>query len=108
MAQDLTITIPNNEHVHQIEEEHTVAYITTAERIGMEKGYEQGMQKGIEKGIEKGLAYERTLLKSLLIRRFGHLSSSTISTLEQADHDILLSWGEKILDAKTIKDVFGE
>ena len=103
---DWVLTLPKelgihyNEYLHQIEEEHTVAYITTAERIGMEKGYEQG--------VEKGLTYERALLKSLLTRRFGHLSSNTISTLEQADHDTLLSWGEKILDAKTIKDVFGE
>lgn len=81
-----------------------MAYITTAERIGMERGYEQGM----EKGIEKGIAYERRLLNKLLIHRFGVLSSDTARKLKQADPDTLLQWGEKALDAKTIKEVFGE
>ena len=30
-------------------------YITTAERIGMEKGMEIGMEKGMEIGMEKGM-----------------------------------------------------
>ena len=101
---DWVLTLPKdlairyNDYIHQIEEEYAVTYITTAERIGMEKGYQEGM--------EKGLTYERTLLNRLLTRRFGHLPSDAIRRLEQADPDTLLLWGEKILDAKTIKDVF--
>ena len=105
---DWVLTLPKdlairyNEYIYQIEEEYTVVYITTAERIGIEKGYQQGM----EKGIEKGIIYERTLLNRLLTRRFGQLPSDTIRRLEQAGPDTLLSWGEKILDAKTIEEVF--
>ena len=62
----------------------------------------------MEKGIEKGLGYERALVNKLLVRRFGDLSSSILQKLEQADPNTLLSWGEKILDAKTIEEVFGE
>ena len=111
---DWVLTLPKglairyNDYIHQIEEERAVAYITTAERIGMEKGYEQGMQQGMQQGIEKGLAYERTLLNRLLTRRFGNLSSDARRKLEQADPDTLLSWGDKVFDAKTIEDVFGE
>ena len=73
-----------------------MAYITTAERIGMEKGMKEGIQ------------YERTLVGKLLTRRFGDLSSDVRCRLEQADPDTLLLWGDKIFDAKTIEDVFVE
>ena len=39
-----------NEQIQQLEEEQTVSYITSAERIGMKKGYEQGIQQGIQQG----------------------------------------------------------
>ena len=95
------LAIRYNNYIHQIEEERTVAYITTAERIGMEKGYEQGMQQGTLEG-------EKLLLTKQLNRRFAHLSSVYVAKIKSADAETLLVWGEKILDAKTIEDVFGE
>jgi hypothetical protein len=103
---DWVMTLPEdlevryNERLYQLEEERTVAYITSAERIGMKKGYEQGM--------EKGLAHERGLFNRLLTRRFGDLSLDIMCKLSQATHETLLLWGEKIFDAKTIEDVFAE
>lgn len=32
-----------------------MSVITTAERLGRQKGIEQGMEKGLEKGLEKGI-----------------------------------------------------
>jgi len=103
---DWVLTLPEaleiryNDYVHQLEEERSVAYITTAERIGMKKGYEQGM--------EKGLDFEKILLNRLLTRRFGNLSSSTIHKLKQANHDTLLLWSDKVFDAEKIEDIFSE
>lgn len=38
----------------EFEEEKHMPYITSVERIGMEKGMEKGLEKGMEKGMEKG------------------------------------------------------
>lgn len=63
---------------------------------------------GIELGrqIGKETVWSVLLLKRLLIRRFGDLSPEVEYRLEQADPDILLRWGDQVLDAKTIDDVF--
>ena len=104
---DWVLTLPKdlairyNNYVHQIEEERTVAYITTAERIGIEKGYEQGMQQGTLEG-------EKLFLTMQLNRRFSRLSSAYVAKIKDADDTTLQIWGEKILDAKSIEDVFGE
>lgn len=116
---DWVLTLPEaleiryNDCIQQIEEERAMSYITSAERIGMKKGYEQGIQQGIQQGmqqgVQQGLEKEKILIKKLLMRRFGNLSPSVVHRLEEADdQDVLLLWGEKILDAKTIEDVFAE
>lgn len=107
---DWVLTLPEdlevryNDYIHQIEEEHTVAYITSAERIGMKKGYEQGMQQGMQQGIQ----HEKMLFSRLLTHRFGSLSSKSLLKLEQADPETLLIWSERIFDVKTIEEVFTE
>ena len=89
---DWVLTLPKdlairyNDYVHQIEEERTVAYITTAERIGIEKGYEQGMQQGIQQGMQQGaLEGEKLLLTTQLNRRFSRLSLTYVAKIKQAD-----------------------
>ena len=62
-----------------------------------------GMQRGIERGTLKG---ERAILKRLLMRRFGLISSDCLEKIENADSDTLLLWGEKILDAKKMEEIF--
>ncbi len=42
------------EDIEQIEGENKVQYITSAERIGMERGRKKGIEEGIEKGVAKG------------------------------------------------------
>ena len=101
---DWVITLPEdlsiryNDHIHQIEEESAVAYITTAERIGIEKGYEQGMQQGIN--------HEKQLLVRQLTRRFSSVPTQYVNILEHSDPDKLLTIGERILDAQTIDEIF--
>jgi hypothetical protein len=66
---------------------------TSAERIGLAKG------------VPKGKAI---LLKRQLMRRFGGLPSWVEQELDLAGQDELESWGDRILDAETLEDVFGE
>ncbi|MDQ1329001.1 MAG: hypothetical protein QG641_2287 [Candidatus Poribacteria bacterium] len=50
---------------HKFEEERKMPYITSVERIGMEKGIKQGIEKGIEKGKKQGK--EQGLREGLLV-----------------------------------------
>lgn len=77
------------ETVEQLEEEKHVPYITSAERIGIKKG-------------------EAALLLRLAQRRFGSIPQSYKQRITGANADTLLALGEKILEAKTLKDLFGE
>ncbi len=49
---------------------------------------------------------ERVFLNKLLNKRFGPLPDWTQQKLEQAKVEQLECWGERILDAKTLADVF--
>jgi predicted transposase/invertase (TIGR01784 family) len=46
------------------------------------------------------------LLQRQLQKRFGNLPSICIQRLENADAETLLKWGEELLDAKTLEEVF--
>lgn len=64
-------------------------------------------QKGLEKGLEKGLAQgEALLLQRLLARRFGPLPSDVIAQLGAATTEQLERWGDRVLDAASLEDVF--
>lgn len=58
---DSLIGLPNEleveylNEVYDLEEDLKVAYITTAERFGFERGVQEGIQQGLEQGIEQGL-----------------------------------------------------
>ncbi len=42
--------------IERIKKVKNMPYLTSVERIGIEKGMESGIEKGIEKGLEKGRA----------------------------------------------------
>lgn len=69
------------------------------QRQGMEKGLRQGRQEGRQEG-------EAALLLRLLELRFGSLDASVRSRVMQADADTLLRWGEGVLTAATIEEIF--
>ena len=60
-------------------------------------------QKGLEKGIEKG---EALMLQRQLARRFGPLSSDVVAQLGTATTEQLERWGDRVLDAASLEDVF--
>jgi len=63
-------------------------------------GYEaKGMQQGMQQG-------EGAFLRRLLTRRFGALPNIIETSLAEAGIDQLEIWGDRILDAKSLGDVF--
>jgi len=73
----------------------------------IEQGVEQGIEQGIEKGIEKGiLAGEVKLLHKLLTLRFGPLPTWVDDKLATAKAPDLEAWGVRMLEAKTLEQVF--
>ena len=70
-------------------------YITSFERIGIEKGLQQGLQQG-----------EVIMLKRLLTRWFGPLPTWAEQRLEQASLQELEGWADRVLEAQRLEDVF--
>src|SRR5712691_1275020 len=78
----------------QLERERQMPYITSFERMGIEKGLQQGIHQG-----------EVTVLKRLLTRRFGPLPAWAEERLEQASPQELEGWAERVLEAQRLEDV---
>ena len=83
-----------------IKEEQKVAYITSIERLGLERGIQQGMEQGMQQG-------EAAVLTRQLQRKFGEKFTEThCRRLNEADIDTLLDWSEQVLGAQSIDEVF--
>ncbi|MFM7572223.1 MAG: Rpn family recombination-promoting nuclease/putative transposase, partial [Snowella sp.] len=64
---------------------------------------QEGRQEGLQMGRQEG---EVALLMRLLVKRFGNVSESIQSRLTQASIADLERWGDRILEAKTLTDIF--
>ena len=82
-----------------------MTYVSSIERFAIERGMKKGIEKGIEKGIRQGLAQS---LQRQLNRRFGPLSAEVTRQLENATPEQLETWTDRVLDARTIEEVFAE
>ena len=72
-------------------------------QLGMEKGLEEGMEKGRLEGIEKG---EIAFLTRQLGHKFGPLPPKVEKRINNARSKELAMWGERILAAKSLDEVF--
>ena len=73
----------------------------------MQQGLEQGLEAGLEKGLEKGLVIgEQKLLIRQITRRFGPLPDEIRQRIEQANIDQIEEWADRILDARSLADIF--
>ena len=72
---------------------------------GMEQGIQQGLQQGVQQGMQLG---EALLLQRQLIRRFGELSAAQQARLAAATPAQLEIWGDRVLDAQSLDEVFGD
>ena len=99
--------------IEKIEGERKVKYVTSVERLAIERGLRKGMEQGLEIGIEKGIEQGRaqgtaSVLLRLLNRRFGPLSPDITRRLSQSTPEQLEIWAERVLDARAIDEVFAE
>ena len=85
--------------VDAMDEEKRMAYVTTWEQRGIEKGREQGLEQGRALG-------QAALLERQLSRRFGTLSEEARSLLASATPEQLQTWGDRVLDAGSLGEVF--
>ncbi len=74
---------------------------------GEQKGRQEGIQIGEQKGRQEGLrdGEMRTLLR-LLQRRFGPAPDWVQARLAEANRETLEAWTDKILDARSLNDLF--
>ena len=66
---------------------------------------QQWLEEGRQQGRQEG---EAQLLTRMLERRFGPLSAADQARIQHADAEELLEWGERLLTARTLPEVFGE
>lgn len=74
---------------------------------GEEKGMQQGMQLGLQKGLQQGINKGKTeTLIALLRHRFNVIPEFYLNRIEQADALTLTQLVKRILEAKTLEEVF--
>jgi hypothetical protein len=75
---------------------------------GMEQGLERGLEKGLERGLKRGrLEGEAILLHRILQHRFKKLPKWVADKLATATPAQIEKWGERLLEAESLRAVFG-
>ena len=64
---------------------------------------EEGLQEGRQQGWQEG---EAALLGRQLACKFGTLDAETLRRIATADSQQRLRWGERVLSADKLEDVF--
>ena len=75
--------------------------------LGLKEGRKKGIQEGIQKGIQEGRQEgEAALLLRQLEHKFGRVDPKTRKRVRSADTERLLDWGQRVLTAERLEDVF--
>jgi predicted transposase YdaD len=82
----------------QIGPEAEEVYMSTADMLRAE-----GRAEGIAKGVDKGVAH---VLVRQLTRRFGAVPDEVRERIDAAPLEQLEAWSDRVLDAKTLDEVF--
>ena len=90
--------------IEDIEKKADMKYVTSVERLAIERGMAQGIEKGLEQGREQG---RLNTLTRQLSRRFGPLLDAALARLRSATPDQLDLWTDRVLDAPTLEAVLG-
>ena len=85
--------------LEQLEAEKGMQYVTSGERLAMKKGHQQGLQEGRQEGIA-------SLLMTQLGIRFGQVPEWVGKKLEAATPEALESWGRRILEVRSLDELF--
>ena len=97
--------LPRQMRGEKIDEVRDLTEIQTmlAERV--KEWTKDWREDGFKAGLKQG---EQLLIMRLLEKRFGKLPQSAEQKLQQASPEELEVWGERLLDAKNLDDVFAE
>jgi len=79
------------DEIERFEEEKDMRYVTSIERLSRQEGIRQG---------------EASLIERQLRRRFVDLPKWVFERLEKASREELERWGERVLEARRLEDVF--
>ncbi|MBF0158679.1 MAG: DUF4351 domain-containing protein, partial [Magnetococcales bacterium] len=75
---------------------------------GLEQGLERGLEQGLERGLEQGLVQGRAaILLRQMHRRFDPLPTWVEERITTATTDELDLWSDRILDARSLEELFG-
>ena len=83
--------------IQQSEGENVMAYVSSIERIGIEKGVLQGVVQG-----------ESKLLRRLLKQRFGTLPAWVLDKISHATEYDLERWSDGVLSAPSLEAIFDD
>ena len=89
--------------IRQVRPEWEEEMLSIAAREWKAEGIAEGMAKGIVQGKTEGKA---DILLRQLRRKFHDLPSDVIERMQTATIDQLDDWSDRILDAKTLDEVF--
>jgi hypothetical protein len=93
--------------VVEIERKAQMKYVTSVERLAIERGVMQGKLEGKLEGELEGLSKGKAeLILRLLTRRFGTPPGWVAPRLQEATPDQLDTWFDRSLDATTLAEVF--
>ena len=76
--------------IHDFEKEKSMPIISTAERVGLEKGLEKGRQEGLEMGLEKARDGLLSGIEVALDLKFAAPGLALLSEIQQLDDVELL------------------
>ena len=94
--------------IETFETERGMKYVTGIERRAQARGMEQGMARGMEQGMARGMEQgQARLLKRQLTTAFGDVSEDLEQRLATASRDEIERWGERLIGARSLADVFG-
>ncbi len=85
------------QNVETLEQEKKMAYVSSFERIAIEKGMQQGLQQG-----------EALALQKLLTKRFGTVVPAIAVQIEAADLSQIGVWFDRAIDAPSLDAVFAD
>lgn len=93
------------EAITQLEEETHMTYVSSVERVRLQRERDKARQEGRQAGELKGAS---EILAAQITRKFGALPDWADVRIQQADEAALSRWAVQILDAQRIEDVFAE
>jgi hypothetical protein len=92
--------------VAEIEEAQQMPYITSVERIGMQKGLEQGIQQGIQQGTQQGMQQgQAQMVLHVLSRRFDTVPVDLAGAIRDLPSAHLTALLDVALSAEALPEV---